>query len=73
MAGQGSKVQVQVDGAVIAEAPEPSVRRPLSAREHQVVSLVGEGKSRKEVAFELNIAHATVRVLYARARKKLGA
>ena len=58
-----------VEPQVIGDQP-PGFGR-LSAREHQVVVLVGEGRTRKEVAFELNIAHSTVRVLYSRARKKL--
>ena len=46
--------------------------RPLSARERQVHELLGRGRTSKEVAFELGIAAATVRVLQSRARKKLG-
>jgi DNA-binding NarL/FixJ family response regulator len=43
----------------------------LTARERQVVALLAGGRTRKEVAFELGIAHSTVRVLNARAVKKL--
>jgi DNA-binding CsgD family transcriptional regulator len=46
--------------------------RALSARERQVHEMLGKGRTSKEVAFELGIAAATVRVLQSRARKKLG-
>ena len=46
--------------------------RPLSPRERQIHQLIRSGLSRKEVAFELKLSDATVRVLYARAMKKLG-
>ena len=47
-------------------------QRPLSPRERQIHDLVSGGRTPKEVAFELGIAAATVRVLYARAKAKLG-
>jgi DNA-binding NarL/FixJ family response regulator len=46
--------------------------RPLTTREQQILRLIIEGKTPKEVAFELSIAHSTVRVIYSRAMKKLG-
>jgi DNA-binding NarL/FixJ family response regulator len=46
--------------------------RPLSPRERQILSLIIDGKTRKEVAYDLEIAHSTVRVIYSRAMKKLG-
>jgi len=46
-------------------------RRNLTAREGQVVAMLADGRTRKEVAFALGIAHSTVRVLYSRAVKKL--
>jgi DNA-binding NarL/FixJ family response regulator len=49
----------------------PTAGRPLSGRERQVFELIGLGRTSKEVAFQLGIAPATVRVLQARARKKL--
>jgi DNA-binding NarL/FixJ family response regulator len=42
--------------------------QPLSDREKQVVALASLGRSNKLIAYELGIAHATVRVLFARAR-----
>jgi DNA-binding NarL/FixJ family response regulator len=45
----------------------------LSTRERQIVTAAALGKSNKEIAFELGVAHATVRVLLARAAKKVGA
>jgi DNA-binding NarL/FixJ family response regulator len=47
-------------------------RRPLSPREQQVLGLIIAGRRQKEVAFELGISDATVRVLYSRAMRKLG-
>jgi DNA-binding NarL/FixJ family response regulator len=51
----------------------PSERRAaLSPREQQILELVTAGRSQKEVAFDLGLSDATVRVLYSRAMKKLG-
>lgn len=44
----------------------------LTARERQVVMRLLSGQTGKETAFDLGIAHATVRVLLARARARLG-
>jgi DNA-binding NarL/FixJ family response regulator len=44
----------------------------LSVRERQILRLIMNGRSRKEVAFDLQLAHSTVRVLYSRAMRKLG-
>jgi DNA-binding NarL/FixJ family response regulator len=52
--------------------PDDRAARPLSPRESQVVRLLDEGRTPKEVAFELGVSNATVRVLFMRARKKLG-
>jgi DNA-binding CsgD family transcriptional regulator len=43
----------------------------LTARERQVVAMLADGRTRKEVAYALGIAHSTVRVLYSRAVKKV--
>jgi DNA-binding NarL/FixJ family response regulator len=51
---------------------ERRAERPLSPRERQILSLIIDGKTRKEVAYDLEIAHSTVRVIYSRAMKKLG-
>lgn len=45
----------------------------LSTRERQIIAAASLGKSNKEIACELGLAHATVRVLLARAARKLGA
>jgi DNA-binding CsgD family transcriptional regulator len=45
--------------------------RMLSEREREVVALAIAGRSNKVIAYELGIAHATVRVLIARASAKL--
>jgi DNA-binding NarL/FixJ family response regulator len=46
--------------------------QPLSPRERQILAMLDEGKTRKEVAYDLAIACSTVRVLYSRAMRKLG-
>jgi DNA-binding NarL/FixJ family response regulator len=43
----------------------------LTEREQQVLTLIETGRTRKEVAFDLGIAHSTVRVLLGRAVRKL--
>jgi DNA-binding CsgD family transcriptional regulator len=53
--------------------PAPSGLASLSTRERQVTSLAALGHSNKLVAYQLGLAHSTVRVLLARAAAKLGA
>jgi DNA-binding NarL/FixJ family response regulator len=53
-------------------AKDRRLGRPLSPRERQILTLIIEGRTRKEVAYDLEIAHSTVRVIYSRAMKKLG-
>lgn len=53
-------------------AKERRLGRPLSPRERQILTLIIDGKTRKEVAYDLEISHSTVRVIYSRAMKKLG-
>jgi DNA-binding NarL/FixJ family response regulator len=45
---------------------------PLSPRERQILDLITAGRTPKEVAFDLGLSDATVRVLYSRGMKKLG-
>jgi DNA-binding NarL/FixJ family response regulator len=52
--------------------PRRGGRRPLTARERQILNSVLDGRTHKEVAFDLGISHATVRALYSRAMRKLG-
>ena len=58
------------DGDAFKSEGEAATQR-LSARERQVMTLIIDGKTRKQVAFDLGIADSTVRVLYARAMQKL--
>ena len=46
--------------------------RPLTPREREILDAVLAGKTHKEIAFELGLSDSTVRVLYARAMKRLG-
>ncbi|MBX3190651.1 MAG: helix-turn-helix transcriptional regulator [Labilithrix sp.] len=66
-AGNARYVVARANGPA---APGPSV---LAARERQVLAYVVMGHSDKMIAYELGLAHSTVRVLIARARAKLGA
>jgi DNA-binding NarL/FixJ family response regulator len=52
------------------EPPKAVLVRPLSPRESQILGLLEQGRTPKEVAFELGISAATVRVLISRAAKK---
>lgn len=67
------------DGAeqwVVAKRNPPAtipLPETLSLRERQVLSLVLLGRTPKVVAYELGIAHSTVRVLVSRALAKVGA
>jgi DNA-binding NarL/FixJ family response regulator len=54
---------------LVSPRPEPG---RLTPRESEVVDLIMGGRSSKEVAFDLRLSDATVRVLYARAMRKLG-
>jgi DNA-binding NarL/FixJ family response regulator len=53
-------------------APQRGPRLPLTPRERQIVDSVLGGRTTKEIAFDLGVSDATVRVLYSRAMKKLG-
>jgi two-component system, LuxR family, response regulator FixJ len=63
----------------VAALPATSVERArtgiegLTARERQVVALALNGVDNKVIAYDLGLAHSTVRVLIARAALKLGA
>jgi DNA-binding CsgD family transcriptional regulator len=58
---------------LLARENEPHVPAPaaLSPRERQVLAYAAMGHSDKEIAYELGIAHSTVKVLLFRARTKL--
>jgi len=60
---------------LVARTNEPTPRGPttLTDRERQIVSYAVLGHSAKLIAYELGIAPSTVRVLLARAARKLGA
>jgi DNA-binding CsgD family transcriptional regulator len=52
--------------------PTPTPRGALSEREHQVLTQASLGLTNKEIAYELGLSSATVRVLLHRAARKLG-
>lgn len=52
--------------------PDHSAQLTLSTREAQVAALARLGRSNKEIAYELGLSASTVRVLMARATRKLG-
>ncbi len=59
----------------VANPPEAGEEKlaTLSRRERQVVTAAAGGRSNKVIAYELGLAHSTVRVLLARAAQRLGA
>ena len=63
---------------IAAERAEP-VEQPregldrLTEREREVVLRAARGGANKEIAYELGLAHSTIRVFMARAASKLGA
>jgi DNA-binding NarL/FixJ family response regulator len=57
-------------GWMVLPLPQPPT--PLTRREREILDAVLAGRTHKEVAFDLGVSDATVRVLYARAMKKLG-
>ncbi len=69
--------QFEADGKrfVVLSASEPIVAasRPLTAREREMLSHAAMDKTNKQIAYELGVTAATVRVLIARAAQKLGA
>ena len=48
----------------------PTLDDPLTARERQVITMLRAGLRRKEIAYELGINVATVRVFLYRAQKR---
>ncbi|HKU40337.1 MAG TPA: LuxR C-terminal-related transcriptional regulator [Polyangiales bacterium] len=52
--------------------PDSSAQPMLSGREQQVAALARLGRSNKVIAYELGLSASTVRVLMARAARKLG-
>jgi DNA-binding CsgD family transcriptional regulator len=58
--------------AVDNRPPTAAPRGALSEREHQVLTHAVLGHTNKEIAYELGISDATVRVLVHRAARKLG-
>jgi DNA-binding NarL/FixJ family response regulator len=47
-----------------------AAKRALSPRESQVLTLLALGRTRKEIAYELELSYATVRVYVHRAGRK---
>jgi DNA-binding NarL/FixJ family response regulator len=56
-----------------AEVPTPAAMARLTPREVAVLALVGQGKSNKQIARELNRGEATVKVHVRNIMRKLGA
>lgn len=63
----GKRFVVAVDNA----PPTRARQGALSEREHHVLTQASLGHSNKEIAYELGLSHATVRVLFHRAARKL--
>ena len=60
---------------LVARQKRPRTQGPngLTEREQEVVAFAAMGQHNKLIAYNLGIAHSTVRVLIARAARKLGA
>ena len=58
----------------LTKIPKPHVRKtePLTARERQVVGVLSEGKTNKEIGHRLRLAEGTVKVHLHRIYTKLG-
>ncbi len=67
--------ELDVDGCryVVTRVDAPSPLRLLSPRETQLIELAAAGFEPKVIAYDLGLAPSTVRVLLARAGRKLGA
>ena len=64
----GQRLILATENEVALSAPAP-----LSAREQQVLAFAAMDHTNKEIAYEMGLSASTVRVLMARAAKKLGA
>jgi len=53
--------------------PEASLPRPLSVRQKQVVELVRQAKTNREIAYELHLTESTIRAYLNRIFRKVGA
>jgi DNA-binding CsgD family transcriptional regulator len=64
---------IALGDALTSRKSRSGTRTDLSLRERQVLNSASKGRTNKEIAHELGIAHSTVRVLLARASHKLRA
>ena len=56
----------------VSDSARAAASLRLSARERQILQLVAEGKSRKEIAFEVDISEKTVAFHKNNLKNKLG-
>jgi len=70
--GDGFSSPIRQIAVAMGCTSERRVERVLSQRETEVVKRMAQGRSLSEVAEDLGIARATVRILWGRAQHKLG-
>jgi NarL family two-component system response regulator LiaR len=72
MQGQ-STIEATAAQVLLQASKKPAqVGDNLTAREHQVLALIAEGQTNKEIAQQLSLSHGTVRVYVSQVLAKLG-
>src|SRR5690606_38939202 len=63
---------LEAAGRRIAGRPPARVDSPLSPRQHEIIRLLGQGKTYKQIAKELSLSTSTLRSHLSHAYRKLG-
>jgi DNA-binding NarL/FixJ family response regulator len=73
VAGGGSALEGPVAARLMAAVRSPRGGSPLTAREHEVLRLIAEGRAAKQIALALGISERTVKFHTGSLFRKLGA